>query len=114
MSLQDARAFFNRLSTDEAFTTELIQAPDARTRIAIVNREGLDFTAEHFEVAARDYLQSQPEGPSTERLSEVADVASSLLGVVAVRIMSFYGDDPFFRYDGPIPLTPQRQGTDLA
>ena len=46
MSIESAKAFIERLKTDEEFRERVKDAADKETRIALVNAEGFDFSEE--------------------------------------------------------------------
>ncbi|MEQ8188718.1 MAG: Nif11-like leader peptide family natural product precursor [Candidatus Eremiobacterota bacterium] len=50
MSLKPARAFVDRMKTDEDFRKKVTDCKDAETRAAFVKEAGFDFTAEDIEL----------------------------------------------------------------
>ena len=48
MSEQAARAFIERMTTDEAFSTKVLAVADADARLELVRAEGFDCTAEEI------------------------------------------------------------------
>lgn len=106
MSVESARAFYDRLASDEEFAVRILTAPDAAERLAVVHEEGYDFQKEHFEHATHELLRDRRIDEASPASRKVGDVALSLLEVIAVRVASFYGPDVFFTEEGPMRLDP--------
>lgn len=54
MSVESAKAFIERMQTDEAFAKKINEAKDKEERIALRQAEGFVFSAEEFEQATGD------------------------------------------------------------
>ncbi len=63
MSIESAKAYVERLKTDEEFSKRILEAKDAYARKKIVQLEGFDFTKGDIDVVA--------SGLSDEELSDV-------------------------------------------
>mgnify|MGYP006291018715 CR=1 FL=1 len=58
MSVEQAKAFIERMKTDEAFREKVMSIEDAASRIACIQGEGFDCTAEEInEVSQEDSSQ---------------------------------------------------------
>jgi predicted ribosomally synthesized peptide with nif11-like leader len=51
MSMKSAKAFIERMKTDEEFRTKVTEYKDTETRTAFVKSQGFDFTADDIELA---------------------------------------------------------------
>ena len=56
MSIESARAYFERMKTDEEFRNRVLNAETAEARLAIVQSEGFDFTKEEVDEVSSDEL----------------------------------------------------------
>lgn len=57
MSIESAKAFYQRVTTDEAFQTQL-QSAASEERTAIIQEVGYDFTPEEWEAATAQVLEA--------------------------------------------------------
>jgi predicted ribosomally synthesized peptide with nif11-like leader len=57
MSIESASAFYQRVTTDEAFRTQL-QSTHSEERTAIIQHAGYDFTPEEWEAATAQILET--------------------------------------------------------
>ena len=56
MSVEQAKAFIERMKTDEAFREKVLAIEDAAGRIACIQGEGFDCTAEEINEGAQECL----------------------------------------------------------
>ena len=52
MSQAHAQAFLERMQSDDAFNDAVTRIEDVETKMAYINREGYDFTAEDLEMTS--------------------------------------------------------------
>ena len=71
MSIESAKAFYQRITTDEAFNTEYENASSDEERQDIITSAGYDFTSEEWEAALADSNSSEEELSDAE-LAEVS------------------------------------------
>ena len=71
MTIESAKAFYQRITTDEAFNTEYENASSDEERQDIITSAGYDFTSEEWE-AALTSLNSSQEELSDAELAEVS------------------------------------------
>jgi predicted ribosomally synthesized peptide with nif11-like leader len=105
MSVEEATAFYDRLSRDEAFLAAILTADGREERLRLTRQEGYNFDQAELEEATARFLKKR-EYPR-ERQDEAARVATSLLDVVMVRVTAEYGDVSFFEESGPLRLSPR-------
>ena len=58
MSIESAKAFYSRMTTDEAFRTQLEQAASGEERQQILQAAGYEFTAEEWKAATIQIQES--------------------------------------------------------
>ena len=51
MSLEQGQAFLKRMISDDSFNATITRIEDVETKIAYINREGYNFTADELEMA---------------------------------------------------------------
>ena len=81
MSVESAEAFYQRVTTDEAFRTQL-QSAASEERTAIIQEAGYDFTPEEWEAATAQIL----EATEVDRELSDADLESVAGGVSMVAL----------------------------
>ncbi len=59
MSIESAKAFINRLRTDEKFATEISGCKDAQQRIKLANSEGFTFTADEIKTVSEQLTEEE-------------------------------------------------------
>ncbi|KYC40658.1 Nif11-like leader peptide family natural product precursor [Scytonema hofmannii PCC 7110] len=93
MSIESARAFYERIVTDEAFKTQYQNAVSDDERREIVLAAGYNFTPEEWEAAMTQISESSDEELSDAELTAVSGGASVLLGKLPKRpiVYPFYG-----------------------
>ncbi len=82
MSIESAKAFYSRMTTDEAFRFQLQNAPSDDERRAIMQAGGYNFTPEEWEAATKQILESDAAD------SELSDAQ---LEAVSGGMMLMYG-----------------------
>lgn len=55
MSIESAKAFYSRMTTDQAFRTQLEQAGTREERLQILQDSGYDFTSKEWEAAKAQF-----------------------------------------------------------
>ena len=83
MSIESAKAFYSRMTTDEAFRTQLEQAASKEERQQIMQAAGYDFTPEQWEAAT---AQVQDSNAADSELSDTQLEAVSGGGMTAIAI----------------------------
>ena len=81
MSSESASAVIERIKSDEAFRNEVVAAPDADARYALINAAGFDVTA-----ADKDILV---KGLETGELSDAQLEGASGAGGIGIGIPGF-------------------------
>ena len=71
MTIESAKAFYQRITTDEAFNTKYENASSDEERQEIITSAGYDFTSEEWEATLAD-LNSSEEELSDAELAEVS------------------------------------------
>lgn len=89
MSIESARAFYQKLSTDEAFAKQLRNAPSEDECRATIRAAGYDFTPEEWGTVVDQIKQSNNREVSESELEAVSGgaiqtFAQALYGVVSV------------------------------
>ena len=87
MSIESAKAFYARMTTDEAFRTQLEQAASKEERQQILQVAGYDFNPEEWQAAT---VQIQASTPADSELSD-AELTAVSGGMI---IMPEYGMPP--------------------
>lgn len=59
MSIESAKAFIDRMKTDEAFANKMKECKDAETLLSLVEREGFDFTSVEISLATNELSDEQ-------------------------------------------------------
>lgn len=72
MSLESARAFYERVATDEAFLTQYQSAANDDARRDILLTAGYDFTAEEWEATMTQLSESPDSALSDAELETVS------------------------------------------
>ncbi|MFC1679842.1 Nif11-like leader peptide family natural product precursor [Elusimicrobiota bacterium] len=62
MSLESAKAFIDRIKTDEEFAKKVAACKDAETRMALATAEGFEFTAEQIKDASSELSEEDLRG----------------------------------------------------
>lgn len=86
MSIESAKAFYQRVTTDEAFQTQL-QSAASEERTVIIQEAGYDFTPEEWETATAQVLEA------AEINRELNDVELEAIagGVSILPVVPVYG-----------------------
>lgn len=84
MSIESARAFYDRVATDEAFKKQLQNAASDDERRANIRAAGYDFTPEDWEVVIDQLRQLHDRELSEAELEAVAGGVLPNLPMVAV------------------------------
>ena len=74
MSIESAKAFYSRMTTDEAFRSQLEQAASGEERTSILQAAGYDFTPEEWQAAT---TQIQDSNSASGELSDTELTAVS-------------------------------------
>lgn len=64
MSIESAKAYIERLKTDEEFRDRLKSAEDREARLALVKAEGFDFNVEDLSVVTGEMSEEELDGVS--------------------------------------------------
>ncbi len=64
MSLESAKAFIERMKTDEEFAKQVGECKDKEARMTLVREAGFDFTAEEIEEAGSQLSAGDLDGAS--------------------------------------------------
>lgn len=64
MSIESAKAFIDRMKTDENFANKMSECKDVETLLSLVESEGFDFTSAEISLATNEL--------SDEQLDEIA------------------------------------------
>ncbi|NMG07801.1 Nif11-like leader peptide family natural product precursor [Brasilonema sp. UFV-L1] len=80
MSIESAKAFYDRIVTDEAFKTQYQSAVSDDERREIVLAAGYNFTPEEWEAAMTQISESSDEELSDAELTAVSGGSSLLPG----------------------------------
>ncbi len=62
MSIESAKAYIERLKTDEEFRERVKAAKDSEARIALVKAEGFDFSAEDISAVKGELSDDELDG----------------------------------------------------
>jgi predicted ribosomally synthesized peptide with nif11-like leader len=62
MSLESAKAFIERMKTDEDFRKKVTECKDGELRKALIKAEGFDFTKEDIELVKSELSEEALEG----------------------------------------------------
>lgn len=81
MSIESAKAFYQRLTTDEAFWTQLQSVPSEERR-AIIQEAGYNFSPEEWEAATAEILETT----NVDRELSEADLEAITGGVSAIAL----------------------------
>jgi predicted ribosomally synthesized peptide with nif11-like leader len=71
MSVENARAFYERLMSDEVFRLQFQDAPSDRDRLNLVLAAGYHFTPQEWESALKEIFKSSVNELSDDELSHV-------------------------------------------
>ncbi|KYC40659.1 Nif11-like leader peptide family natural product precursor [Scytonema hofmannii PCC 7110] len=85
MSIESANAFYQRITTDEAFRTQL-QNTASEGRTAIIQAAGYDFTPEEWEAATADILEAS-EANTELNDAQLEAIAGGILPVAAYGVI---------------------------
>jgi predicted ribosomally synthesized peptide with nif11-like leader len=96
MSLENVRAFYEKLASDEDFRTQIQEAGNKETGREILENYGYDFTQEEFEEYTEQLLESgnSPEGLrdlNEKELEAVFGGATSVLLPIGIPILLYGG-----------------------
>jgi predicted ribosomally synthesized peptide with nif11-like leader len=89
MSLENVRAFYERLASDEAFRQEIQTVDSKDAGREILQNAGFDFTKEEFEDYTAQLLESESELQDIDA-AELASVVGGLVGAYP-RFFLIYG-----------------------
>ena len=98
MSIESAKAFYSRITTDNAFRTQFEQAATSEERQQIIQAAGYDFTSEEWEAAKAEINEEL----SDAELTAVSGGLSILPGVPDVPgfpITPLYGKPAIYTDD---------------
>ncbi|MEH2326478.1 MAG: Nif11-like leader peptide family natural product precursor [Nostoc sp.] len=88
MSTESARAFYQKVSTDEAFANQLRNADSDDQRFATIQAAGYDFTPEEWATVVDQIKQSNDQELSESQLEAVSGGLTTLpLGDGSVRAL---------------------------
>ena len=59
MSIDSAKAYVERMKTDEGFRKKVLECKDAKTRMELVKAEGFDFTEVDIKVVAAEVGEAE-------------------------------------------------------
>jgi predicted ribosomally synthesized peptide with nif11-like leader len=90
MSIESARAFYSRMTTDEAFRTQLEQAASKEERQQILQVAGYDFTPEEWQIVTAEI---QTATPASDELSDAQLEAVSGGGAAVAMYGGIWPDD---------------------
>jgi len=82
MSIESASAFYQKLSTDEAFAKQLRNAPSEDECRATIRAAGYDFTAEEWGTVVDQIKQSNDREVSESELEAVSGGVINIGGIV--------------------------------
>ncbi len=87
MSIESAKAFYSRMTTDEAFRTQLEQAASKEERQQILQATGYDFTPEEWKAATAQiqestFVDSELSEAQLEAVSGGVAAAQAIYGVI--------------------------------
>ena len=94
MSIESAKAFYQRITTDETFNTEYKNASSDEERKGIIASAGYDFTPEEWEATIGEVSHSSEDELSDRELTEVSG------GIISRR-------RPRFKPPEPSPTIPE-------
>ena len=72
MSIESAKAFYNKISTNEAFNVQYQNASSDKERQKIITSAGYDFTPEEWEATIAEVSHSSEDELSDRELTEVS------------------------------------------
>ncbi|MEH1870145.1 Nif11-like leader peptide family natural product precursor [Nostoc sp.] len=87
MSIESARAFYQKVSTDEAFANQLRNADSDEQRRATIQAAGYDFTPEEWASVVDQIKQSNNQELSESQLEAVSGGLTLPLGDGSVRAL---------------------------
>jgi len=100
MSIESAKAFYSRMTTDEAFRTPFEQAATKEKRKQLLQVAGYDFTPEEWQVATAEI---QDSNSADSELSD-AQLEAVTGGVAAQAIYGVIRPDDILELLDPNPL----------
>ena len=94
MSIESARAFYQKVSTDEAFANQLRNADSPDQRRATIQAAGYDFTPEEWETVVDQIKQSNDQELSESQLEAVSGgiMAQAMYGIVVSPVIPLNGE----------------------
>lgn len=84
MSIESAKAFYSRMTTDEAFRTQLEQAASKEKRQQIIQAAGYEFTSEEWQAATAQIHESKADSELGEAQLEAVSggVVQAIYGAI--------------------------------
>ncbi|WP_019503881.1 Nif11-like leader peptide family RiPP precursor [Pleurocapsa sp. PCC 7319] len=92
MSIENAKSFYERVSTDKQFRTQLENTASAEERQKIIQAAGFEFTNQEWEIAKEQILATSES--NNGELSEAELTAVS--GGVDLSIFELLDEEPLF------------------
>lgn len=62
MSIESAKAFIERMKTDEEFAKKVMECKDAEARMVVAKAAGFDFTAEEVRASQGELSEDELQG----------------------------------------------------
>jgi predicted ribosomally synthesized peptide with nif11-like leader len=85
MSIESAKAFYSRMTTDETFRSQVEQAASKEERQQILQAAGYDFTPEEWKAATAQIQESKADSELSEAQLEAVSggvAAQAMYGVI--------------------------------
>jgi predicted ribosomally synthesized peptide with nif11-like leader len=100
MSIESARAFYQRITTDQAFRSQLQNTPSEQ-RTSVIEAAGYNFTSEEWETATADILETAilETAKKTDAELQEKELEAIAGGFVAIPL---YGLPPHLRWPWPL------------
>jgi predicted ribosomally synthesized peptide with nif11-like leader len=83
MSIESAKAFYSRMTTDETFRSQLEQAASKEERQQIIQTAGYNFTPEEWKAATAQIQESKADSELSEaQLEAVSGGVAAMYGAI--------------------------------
>ena len=84
MSIENARSFYVRVTTDEEFRTQLEQTETTEERQQIIRTAGFEFTNEEWETAKEQILAASDSNEGELSDAELTSVSGGFPGGISI------------------------------
>ena len=94
MSIESAKAFYSRMTTDETFRTQLEEAASKEERQQILQAANYEFTSQEWEAAKAQFQASNDSSELSD--SELQVVSGGLVTPLVTPVAPLYGAPGMF------------------